>query len=463
MFLDCEEAIAKLIVIKLQNLGYEAYYAGGFVRDMLLGFPAGNSPDIDIATSARPEEIVELFNNTKEVGISFGVVLVIERGIAFDVATFRNDGQYVNGRCPQSVSFSSAQEDAHRRDFTINGMFYNPVDKTVIDFVGGQDDLNKGIIRTIGNAKKRFSEDYLRMLRAVRFSSRFDFEIEVDTFNAVKCLSKNIAKISAERIYKELTLSFCSAPAKTMDILDKTGLLDVLLPEISVLHGVEQPPEFHPEGDCYIHTLKSMKYIEDLVKKFICNKDSLREDQKNVLSDSYKRAVLVWSVLLHDIGKPATMTIEDRIRFNRHDEKSAEMAQIVAKRFKMPSAETKDVVSCVANHMKFMFVQKMKSGKLKTFISRKTMDIEIILHEADCFSSHGMMDNAEFLLKKIDEIPPEEIKPKPIVCGNDLLDMGFVQGIKLGDVLKDIYEKQLDNYFQSREDALIYAQKQLSV
>ena len=462
MFLDDTESIAKSIVLKLHNLGFEAYYAGGFVRDMLLGFPSGKSPDIDIATNARPEEIVKIFKNTKEVGISFGVVLVIEKGIAFDVATFRNDGQYIDGRRPEGVAFSTAKEDALRRDFTINGMFYNPVSKTVIDFVGGQEDLKKGIIRTIGEAQERFSEDYLRMLRAIRFSSRFGFEIEEKTLEAIKKLSVNITKISAERIFKELTLSLCDAPAKTLKILDETGLLPQILPEISALKGVEQPPEFHPEGDCFVHTLLALEYVEDLVKKF--NQKGiipLREDEKSVLSDSYKRAVLVWSVLLHDIGKPETKTIEDRIRFNRHDERSAELSYIIARRLKMPSAETRDICACVRNHMKFMFVQKMRKSKLNLFMARPTIDIEIILHEADCFSSHGMMDNAEFLLRKIEETPPEEIKPQPIISGNDLLAMGFVQGKILGETLREIYENQLDGIIETREQALEFAKNRL--
>jgi len=463
MFSDDAEAIAKSIVAKLQNFGFETYYAGGFVRDMLLGFPAGKSPDIDIATSARPQEIIKIFKNTKEVGISFGVVLVIEKKIAFDVATFRSDGKYADGRKPQSVSFCCAQEDAKRRDFTINGMFYDPINEKVIDFVGGQDDLKNEIIRTIGDACERFGEDYLRMLRALRFSARFGFEIEESALEAMKKLSVNIKKISAERIYKELTLSFCGAPAKTLEILDETGLLKEILPEVFSLHGIQQPPEFHPEGDCFVHTLKAMRYVENLIRKFNKDETSLREDQRNVVCDNYKRTVLVWSVLLHDIGKPATMTIEDRIRFNRHDEKSAILAQIIAKRLKMPSAETKDISSCVMNHMKFMYVQKMKAGKLKTFMARKTIDIEIILHEADCFASHGMMDNAEFLLKKFAETPPESIKPKPVVDGNDLIAIGFVQGKELGNVLKEIYEKQLDNCLSSKEEALLYAKSRLCV
>ncbi|MCL1945595.1 MAG: CCA tRNA nucleotidyltransferase [Chitinivibrionia bacterium] len=461
MLLHNAESIAKSIVVKLVNSGHEAYYAGGFVRDMILNFPAGNSPDIDVATSARPEEIVKLFKNTKEVGVAFGVVLVIEKGNAFDVATFRSDGQYIDGRRPENVKFVSAKEDALRRDFTINGMFYNPVSKTIIDFVDGQNDLQKKIIRTIGQPQERFCEDYLRMLRAIRFSSRFNFEIEEKTLLAIKNLSKNITKVSAERICKELTLSFCDAPARTLKILDETGLLPEILPEISSLRGVEQPPEFHPEGDCFTHTLLAMEYLEDLIEKFIENPKTLREDQINVLSDNHKRSVLVWSVLLHDIGKPSTMTFEDRIRFNRHDEKSEEMTYEIAKRLKMSSSQTKDICACVRNHMKFMFVQKMRVSKLKTFMGRETIDVEIILHEADCFASHGMMDNAEFLLRKLAETPPQEIKPVPIVRGDDLIALGFVQGKKLGDVLREIYENQLDGIFNNKEEAIEFAKKQL--
>ncbi|MCL2845171.1 MAG: CCA tRNA nucleotidyltransferase [Chitinivibrionia bacterium] len=461
MFSDDTEAIAKSIVVKLINNGFEAYFAGGFVRDMLLDFPAGASPDIDIATSAHPKDIINLFDNTKEVGVSFGVVLVIKHGLAFDVATFRSDGQYIDGRRPEEISFATSREDAFRRDFTINGMFYNPVSKTIIDFVGGKVDLQKRIIRTIGEPLDRFNEDYLRLLRAIRFSARFGFQIEENTFSAIKTLARNISKISAERICKELTLSFCAAPAKTLRILDETGLLEHILPEICRMKGVEQPPEYHPEGDCFEHTMLAMEYLEDLINRYIADKNTLRADQTEVLQDRHKRSVLVWSTLLHDIGKPDTKTIEDRIRFNRHDEKSADITYEIARRLKMSSAETKDIGACIRNHMKFMFVQKMKKSKLNTFLARETIDIEIILHEADCFSSHGMMDNAEFLLKKIEEIPPEEIKPLPLVKGDDLLAMGFTQGKILGDLLKEIYENQMDGLLDTKEQALDFAKNRL--
>ena len=461
MFSDDSEAIAKSIVLKLVNNGFEAYFAGGFVRDMLLDFRMGASMDIDIATSAHPKDVAKLFDNTKEVGVSFGVVLVIKHGLAFDVATFRSDGQYIDGRRPEEVMFATAREDAFRRDFTINGMFYNPVSKTIIDFVGGREDLQRGIIRTIGEPMDRFSEDYLRLLRAIRFSSRFGFQIEENTLSAIKKLAQNINKISAERICKELTLSFCAAPAKTFRILDETGLLDYILPEICKMKGVEQPPEYHPEGDCFEHTLLAMEYLEDLVNKYIQDKNALRADQKEVLEDTHKRSVLVWSALLHDVGKPDTKTIEDRIRFNRHDEKSADISYEIAKRLKMSSAETKDICACIRNHMKFMHVQKMKKSKLNTFLARETIDIEIILHEADCFASHGMMDNAEFLLQKIEETPPEQIKPTPLITGDDLIAMGFFQGKILGDLLKEIYENQMDGLIENREQALNFAKNRL--
>ena len=462
MFSDDTEAIAKSIVVKLINNGFEAYFAGGFVRDMLLGFPAGASPDIDIATSARPKDIVKLFDNTKEVGVSFGVILVIKHGLAFDVATFRSDGQYTNGRRPEEINFATSKEDAFRRDFTINGMFYNPVSKTVIDFVGGRQDLQKEIIRTIGEPSDRFNEDYLRMLRAIRFSARFGFRIEEKTLAAIKNLAPKIYKISAERICKELTLSFCAAPAKTLTILDETGLLQEILPEICRMKGVRQPPEYHPEGDCFAHTLLALEYIEDLINRYVQNPGALRQDQRKTLDDTHKRTVLVWSVLLHDIGKPDTMTVEDRIRFNRHDEKGEDISYEIVRRLKMSLAETKDICACIRNHMKFMFVQKMKKSKLNAFLARETLDVEIILHEADCFASHGMMDNAEFLLKKIEETPPQDIKPLPLVNGNDLLAVGFVQGKILGNLLKEIYENQMDGLFENREQALDFAKARLA-
>jgi poly(A) polymerase len=416
------------IVTRLRDNGFIAYYVGGWVRDLLL---KEKSTDIDIATSAHPEDVMRLFKMTVPVGVQFGVVLVIEDGVQFEVATFRSDGQYIDGRHPTAVHFSSPEEDAQRRDFTINGMFWDPVEKKVIDFVGGEKDLKQGIIRAIGDPKARFEEDKLRMLRAVRFSARFNFPIEKETYSAIKTLSSEIDAVSQERVRDELVKMLTGPdPAKSILLMDETGLLKVILPEIAALKGIEQPPEFHPEGDVFVHTVLMLKKIN--------NAD----------------LILALAILFHDIGKPRTMKVTDRIRFSCHDAIGARMTEEIMRRLRFSNKEIEQVVQCVQNHMNIMHVKKMREGKLKRFIASETFVAELMLHKIDCEASHGMIDNYEFLVKKQEECAKEDLKPKPLLTGQDMITLGMKPGPHFKDILTEAYDLQLEGKITSKEEAL---------
>ncbi|MBN1492769.1 MAG: CCA tRNA nucleotidyltransferase [Candidatus Omnitrophica bacterium] len=416
------------IVTHLRANGFVAYYVGGWVRDLLL---KQKSTDIDIATNARPEDVMRLFKKTIPVGMQFGVVLVLEGSVHYEVATFRSDGQYLDGRHPTTVHFSSPEEDAARRDFTINGMFWDPVEKKVIDFVGGEEDLKKGIIRAIGDPYARFAEDKLRMLRAIRFAARFDFPIEETTYTAVTKLAAEIEVVSQERIRDELVKMLTGpAPAKSIRLLDETGLLEAILPEITAMKGIEQPPEFHPEGDVFVHTMLMLEKIK--------NAD----------------LILALAILFHDVGKPKTMRTTDRIRFSCHDALGARMTENIMRRLRFSNKEIEQVVQCVQNHMNIMHVQKMREGKLKRFIASETFNAELMLHKIDCESSHGMLDNYEFLVAKQEEFAKEDLKPKPLLTGQDLIDLGLAPGPHFKDILAEALDLQLEGKLTSKEDAI---------
>lgn len=425
------------IVERLQKAGYDAYFAGGVVRDMLMQHRAIH--DIDIATSATPETIKRLFDNVHPVGESFGVMLVVKEGIAFEVATFREDGGYQNGRHPESVTFSSSEVDALRRDFTINGMFYDPLTETVHDYVGGREDLQAGVIRTIRSAEERFREDFLRMLRAIRFAARFDFPIEGKTWIALCDLAHNIGKISVERIFQEVNkmLSGPRASNAVRMMLD-SGMLAVILPELSALVGCEQPPQFHPEGDVFEHTLLVL--------------DNMPEDAS---------PEAMWAALLHDIGKPATQTIEDRIRFNTHHSVGAEMSDILLRRLKVSNDFRGKVVSMVQSHMKFIDVQQMKLSTLKRFLARETLDGDLQLHKADCLASNGSLENYHFVIEKRDEFAEAGVAPAPLVVGGDLIKMGVKPSPKFGALLKEVYDLQLEEVLHTKEAALHWLKKRI--
>ena len=430
--MESNKAAAIDIIGKLQEKGHIAYLAGGCVRDML----RGETPkDYDIATSALPEEITSIFSKTREVGVHFGVVIVIVNNQAFDVATFRNDGSYKDGRHPEEVTFSTPQDDTARRDFTVNGIFFDPISEKYIDFVGGKSDIDKKVIRAIGEPNLRFQEDHLRLLRAIRFAARFDYEIETETWNSIKSNASGISKISKERIRDELTKILLNENRVLgFDLLVESGLMEHIIPEILQLKGCEQPPQFHPEGDVFIHTRLMLSLLK--------NDPSIE---------------LVLSVLLHDIGKPATYSFDeeaDRIRFNGHDKLGAEMSDQILRELKFSNSIIEDVVQMVANHMTFKDVQKMRQSKLKRFMSRSTFNDEIELHRVDCLGSWGGLDNYDFLNKKKVEFANEPIIPQPLLTGKDLIELGWSPGPDLGQTLKFVQDMQLEGKLNSKDEAL---------
>ncbi len=431
---NSEYKTAVEIIEVLRERGYEALFAGGSVRDMLLG--EGKSSDIDIATNATPSTINEIFNHVIGVGEHFGVMLVIEKGMQFEVATFRSDGYSHDGRHPEKVVFTDAKTDALRRDFTINGMFYDPINDEVIDYVGGEEDLKKGIIRTIGNPNERFSEDYLRLLRAIRFASRFSFDIEKSTFEAIKNNASNITKISFERIFQEIDKMLANVHrAEAIEMLSDVGLLKEVLPEVEAMKGVEQPPQFHPEGDVFVHTLLALKNLKN------------------------PSQVAAWSALLHDIGKPPTMRITDRIRFNNHHRVGSNMSREVMHRLKCSNNLTDDVCECVDNHMNFINVTNMRLSKLKRFLARPTLEDELNLHWADCMASHGGVENYDFIREKQQEYAHDIIKPDPLIGGKDLIKLGFKPGPLFGKILDKVYDLQLEDEIKNRDEALDWVKR----
>ncbi len=431
---DPSESIARKIVRRLQEAGHEAVYAGGCVRDMLRGV---TPHDYDVATSARPEAVQALFRRTVAVGAQFGVISVLENGAEFQVATFRSDGDYVDGRHPESVHFSSAEEDARRRDFTINGLFYDPVQGALRDFVGGQVDLAAGVLRAIGNPEERFAEDRLRMLRAVRFATVLGFEIESGTWEAVRQHAAAIREVSAERIREELLKTLHSPNrVRGLDLLDSSGLLREILPEMEALKGCEQPPQFHPEGDVWVHTRLMLSMLAPEVS-----------------------TPLLFSVLLHDIAKPATYSLdpaEGRIRFSGHEKLGAEMSETILSRLRFPRKDIDATVEAVANHMAFKDVQKMRVSRLKRFLARPTITDELQLHRVDCASSNGDLSNYEFLNAKIEAFSQEAhpLIPPPLVSGRDLLELGMRPGPEFKVLLEEIQSRQLEGTLATREEAL---------
>ncbi len=428
---------ARGIVRKLRGTGHVAYYAGGSVRDLV----RGRAPkDIDVATSARPDEVLKLFPRTYAVGAHFGVIVVLEGGFQFEVATFRSDGAYLDGRHPTEVHFATAEEDAARRDFTINGMFFDPEADQVIDFVGGRTDLEARLIRAIGNPEQRFIEDRLRMLRAIRFATVLDFEIHPETWEAVKVQAPSIIQISAERIREELVRIFLSPQrARGWDLLDSSGLMEVILPELTDMKGCEQPPQFHPEGDVFKHTRIMLEMLHEKVS-----------------------LPLVFSVLFHDIGKPPTSSVDEngRIRFNGHDRVGAEMTEKLMQRLRFSRAEIDATVEAVRQHMVFKDVPNMRVAKLKRFMARPTFVDELELHRVDCQSSHGMMENFDFLVQKREEFANEPIIPPPLVRGDDLLALGMKPGPKIGEILEAVETRQLEGMLRSREEALEWVKRE---
>ena len=431
------ERVARSIVARLRDHGHTAYFAGGCVRDLVRG---EKPKDFDVATDARPERVQSIFHRTYAVGAHFGVIVVLEDGFQFEVATFRSDGLYIDGRHPVDVHFSSAEEDARRRDFTINGMFYDPIASEVIDFVGGRSDLAAKIIRAIGDPAQRFAEDRLRMLRAIRFATVLEYEIEPGTWQAVVDRADTIQAISAERIRDELVKIFTSPNRLPgFDLLDRSGLLRVILPEMEPMKGCAQPEQFHPEGDVFQHT----RLMLDLLPEHVS-------------------IPLVFSVLFHDVGKPPTASVDEagRIRFNGHDRVGAEMTETIMQRLRFSRAEIDETVEMVRQHMVFKDVPRMRVAKLKRFMARPTFQDELELHRVDCASSHRMMENYEFLIQKQDEFANEPIIPPPLVRGDDLIAMGLKPGPQFGEILEAVETRQLEGALTSREQALEWVKQE---
>lgn len=422
---------ARKTVRTLRQAGHTAYYAGGSVRDRLMG---RESKDIDIATSARPEEVQSLFPQTTDLlGKVFGVIRVIQGEHVYEVATFRKDGDYRDGRHPERVEFTGPEEDASRRDFTINGLFFDPEDEEYIDFVGGRQDLENKLLRAIGDPAARFREDHLRLYRAVRFAAEFDFEIEADTWEQIKALHHLGADLAPERVRDELVKALSgSHPQRAFDLLDQSGLFEPWIPEVAQMKGVEQPPEFHPEGDVFTHVRMMMGELK--------NPDP----------------VLAFSVLLHDIAKPDTFSVDStgRIRFTAHESVGARKAEAILRRLRCSNHFIEAVSTCIANHMAFKDVPEMRVSTLKRFLSRPWIDLELELHRIDCLCCHADLAIYNQLLQKQEEFSREEIKPDPLVKGGDLIEMGMTPGPEIGNLLGQIYDEQLEGKFPDREAAL---------
>jgi len=430
------ELTARALVDRLRTAGYLAYFAGGCVRDLVR---QQTPKDIDIATDARPEEVQKIFRRTHAVGAHFGVVVVVEDDRQFEVATFRSDGAYLDGRHPVAVNYSSPEEDARRRDFTINGMFFDPPNDAVIDFVGGREDLAAGIVRAIGDPAQRFAEDRLRLLRAIRFATVLQFEIEPLTWEAIIQAAPGIKEISAERIREELVRIFLSPQrVRGWDLLDASGLMKAVLPELEAMKGCEQPPQFHPEGDVFRHTRLMLDLLPEKVS-----------------------LPLVLSVLFHDIGKPPTSSVDNdgRIRFNGHDRVGADMTEAIMQRLRFSRAEIDATVEAVRQHMVFKDVPNMRIAKLKRFMARPNFADELELHRVDCVSSHGMLDNYEFLQRKQTEFASEPIIPPPLVRGDDLIALGMKPGPRFREILDAVETQQLEGELSDRDEALAWIKK----
>jgi poly(A) polymerase len=424
-----EARLAREIIARLKGHGHQGYLAGGCVRDLLLG---REPQDYDVATDARPEQVVCLFPGARLVGAHFGVVIVRSDSAEVEVATLRSDHSYLDGRRPAAVEFETdPRRDVIRRDFTINGLLADPDTDEVLDYVGGREDLRAGIIRAIGDPEARFGEDHLRMLRAIRFAARLGFEIEPATFAAIRRLHEKIGAISAERIRDELVRILTEGGARRgFELLDASGLLGDLLPEVAAMKGVEQPPEFHPEGDVWVHTMMML--------------EGLRQPSET----------LALGVLLHDVGKPPTFRVADRIRFDEHPEVGARMAAAILGRLRFSGETIRQVEALVANHLRFKDVLRMRESTLKRFMRLERFEEHLELHRLDCAMSHRMLGNYEFVKRRFEEAPPEALKPARLVTGNDLIAAGYAPGPSFGPMLRAVEDGQLEGALQTKEDGL---------
>jgi poly(A) polymerase len=443
------------IVRTLREHGHQAYFAGGCVRDLFL---SREPADYDVATDATPQQVMQIFPQTYAIGEQFGVVLVplaqsegatgvpARHTTTAEVATFRSDVSYSDGRHPDEVCFTKdPQEDAERRDFTINGMMLDPATNKILDFVGGRDDLKKGIVRAIGDPNRRFEEDKLRMLRAVRFAARFDYKIDPATAAAIQRLAPKIHQVSSERVREEFTKMLIEGQArKAFELLDTTKLLAEVLPEIAAMKGVAQPPQYHPEGDVFVHTLLLL--------------EKLRPDPSN---DGRISKTLAWGALLHDVGKPPTFRVApDRIRFDGHVEVGVKMAAEILHRLRFSNNETDQILALIDNHMRFGQVQNMKQSTLKKFFRLPAFDEHLELHRMDCLSSHGQLDAYEYTREQKRSMLPEAIRPSPLITGRDLIEAGYEPGPRFKQILTLVEDAQLEGRLASREAAMEYIRRE---
>ena len=417
----------------LGEAGFEALLAGGCVRDTLLKV---HPKDYDIATSATPDQVAQLFPNCISVGAVFGVQTVVLNDVQYEVATFRSDGKYSDGRRPDSVEFCDAQHDAERRDFTVNALFMNPETNEIIDYVNGQSDLSNRCIRAVGDPETRFGEDHLRLLRAVRFSSQLDFEIEADTYAALCTQASLLKGISAERIRNELERILTQPRAsQAFQILLDTGLLAAFLPELIATVDCQQPPEYHPEGDVFTHTLLLLDHLE---------------------SPTF---TLAMAALLHDIGKPVTQTFEDRIRFNQHEKVGASMTDSICNRLHLSNDHTDRITWLVAQHMRIGVAPDMRESKRKRLVREEGFDELLKLMRVDCLASHGDLSTYAWLKDYSENMPPEDVHPEPLLTGNDLIELGYVPGPLFKEILTALEDAQLEGEIDQRDAALDFVQK----
>jgi len=427
-------ALADHICRTLRGAGHQAYLVGGCVRDILL---QREPADYDVATDATPERVQQLFPHSLAVGAQFGVIVVTEDSVQVEVATFRSDIGYSDGRHPDRVVYaSSPQEDVKRRDFTINALLLDPATNDVLDFVGGRADLQTGIIRAIGRAADRFREDKLRMVRAVRFAARFRYAIEAGTFSAITKLAPEVHQVSAERLRDELTKILTEgAASRAFELLDDTGLLIELLPEIARMKGVEQPPQFHPEGDVWTHTLLMLGRLQ-----------------------AGCSPTLAWGVLLHDVGKPPTFTPPSgpngRIRFDEHVEVGTRMAEEVCRRLRFSNEDTAQIAALVANHLRFKDVLQMKLATLKRFVRLPRFEEHLELHRLDCLASHGHLENYDMVREFLAKTPPEQVRPPRLLTGEDLIALGYSPGPPFKAILDAVEEAQLNGRVSTRDEAV---------
>lgn len=428
--MDERLSAARRICSTLSAAGHRALLAGGCVRDLILGVPP---KDYDIATNARPDEVARLFPKTVPVGAAFGVQLVVEPEGTFEVTTFRKDGPYLDGRHPSTIVFSDEHEDALRRDFTVNALFLDPDTDEVVDYVGGQDDIARGVIRTVGDPRARFGEDYLRLLRAVRFAARLGYRLDADTFKAIREMAPRILKTSAERIRDELVKMLTEGGARrAFDLLDQCGLLQHVLPELAPMKGCEQPAAFHPEGDVWTHTLLALDHLDK------------------------PTTTLAFGVLLHDVGKPLTQTFEDRIRFNNHDKVGADVADAICRRLHLSNEERERIVWLVDQHMRLAVAADMRESRLKRFAREDGFHELVELGRIDCLASHGDLGFIEWIEAYLRDHKPEEIKPEPLLRGRDLIAMGYTPGPLFSTILQQVEDMQLEGQLLDREAACAY-------